>query len=313
MKNKWIYLLLSVVIAFVLYATLFSATYHKELLIKVPFSRIYEQISSPRSVAKWYEPFAAADTDAIKISGRDSIACNNASLKIVKASGLSVWYNVSESGKAREVAFSLNPDSLINTTVVLNYKSTLWNNWFGGNHILSNAEKSLQNLKDYFEDTKKMYGYPIEVNEVTDTAFLFTSKVTANNTKRETFKKLFESLIQYANEKNAGYNGSRIFYTLPYGKDSIQLFTSIGITNTDSIGVSGNFSLKKMPNKGHLLVAFYQGRFGEVSKVVGALEQFKSDNKMTTMAIPFIKLITEGIDFDDAQIIQAKAYAPILF
>ena len=68
-----------------------------------------------------------------------------------------------------------------------------------------------------------------------------------------------------------------------------------------------------MPAKGHLLTAFYQGRFGDVNNVMAALEQFKSDNKMTTMAIPFIKLITEGIDFDDSQIIQAKAYAPILF
>jgi hypothetical protein len=29
------------------------------------------------------------------------------------------------------------------------------------------------------------------------------------------------------------------------------------------------------------------------------------------MAIPFVKLLTENVDFDDSQVIQARAYYPV--
>ena len=98
---------------------------------------------------------------------------------------------------------------------------------------------------------------------------------------------------------------------LPYGKDSIHLFTSIGITNCENAPLTGPFILKRMPYMGRLLKTYYQGGFGNVVSSLDALNQFKSDNGMNSMAIPFIKLITEGIEFDDSQIIQASALYPV--
>jgi hypothetical protein len=310
MKKKMLFILIFVFTAFVLYAIFVTRIFHKEITIPQPISLVTKQVSAIGNVVKWYLPFASADTTNLK-TGPDKVEYGNFSLSIIKHVGLSIWYEVAENKKQRTVLFSVLADTGKSSKIVLSYESTLWNKIFGTGSIIKSAEESLKNLKEYFADTKKMYGYQMEVSDVTDTAFLFTSKVVAKSIKKEAFKNLFESLLHYATEKDLGYTGVRIFYTSTYGNDSIHLFTSIGIINTKDVPLDGTFSLKRMPYKGHLLTAYYQGNFDNANNAISALGEFKSDNNMTSMAIPFIKLISEGIYFEDNQIIQAKACYPV--
>lgn len=310
MKKKILFSLVLLVIVAMLYATLVTRVFHSEINIHHPIALVNKQVSTVDNISRWYLPFATGDSTNFK-TGSDKVEFGNTSLSIIKHVDLSIWYQVAENKKQETVIFTVLADTGQSSKIILSYESTWWNKIFGSNSIIKNAKESLKNLKEYFADTKKMYGYQMEVADVTDTAFVFTSKVVAKNTRKEAFKGLFESLINYAAEKNLGYTGVRIFYTSPYGNDSIHLFTSIGITNTRDVPLDGVFSLKKMPYKGHLLTAYYQGEFDNVNNAISALGQFKSDNGMTSMAIPFIKLISEGISFDDNQIIQAKACYPI--
>lgn len=310
MKKKILFTLIVLFIAFLSYAIFVTRVFHKDITIPQPIVLVNNQVSKISNISKWYLPFASADTSNVKISP-DKIEYAGTSLSITKHVDLSIWYEVAESKKQHTIMFSVLADTGRSSKIILSYESTLWNKIFGTNSIIKNAEESLKNLKEYFSDIKKMYGYQMEVSDVTDTAFLFTSKVVVKSIKKEAFKNLFESLLHYATEKNLGYTGVRIFYTSAYGNDSIHLFTSIGISNTKGVPLDGTFSLKKMPYKGHLLTAYYQGNFDNVNKAISALGQFKSDNNMTSMAIPFIKLISEGIYFEDNQIIQAKACYPI--
>ncbi len=310
MKKKIPFILFSLIVVFVLYAVFVTNEYHKAINIIAPVSLVTKHISALDKIANWYTPFASAEPYSLKISS-DSIEYNKSSLRLAKHVNLSIWYQVSENNKSETVIFSVLADTAGSSKVILSYKSTLWNKIIDRGTISKNAEASLLNLKDYFADTKKMYGYEMEITSVTDTAFLFTSKVVANHVKNESFKKLFESLIKEATEKNLGYNDVRIYYTSPFGNDSIHLFTSIGINNSQNVPITGVFSLKKMPYNGRLLTAYYQGSFNHINNALDALGQFKSDNSLTTMAIPFVKLMTEGIYFEDDQIIQAKVYYPI--
>ncbi len=310
MKKKILFILIVLFTAILLFAIFVTRVFHKEITIPQPIVLINKQVSTIDNVSKWYLPFASGDTSNFK-SGSGKIEYGNTSLTITKHVGLSIWYEVSANNKQQTLMFTVLADTGRSSKVILSYESTWWNKIFSTNSVIKNAGESLVNLKEYFADTKKMYGYQMEVADVTDTAFLFTSKVVAKNTKKEAFKSLFESLINYATEKDLGYTGVRIFYTSGYGDDSIHLFTSIGISNTKDVPLEGTFSLKKMPYKGHLLTAYYQGNFANVNNAINALGQFKTDNEMTSMAIPFIKLISEGIYFEDNQIIQAKACYPV--
>jgi effector-binding domain-containing protein len=311
MKKKVLFFVLSIGIAFLLYACLVNTVTKKEILINAPVIRVQHQLSAIKSISRWYLPFAGTDTAAIKITENNKLEANSNSLLITSLTGLRAAYQVSENGATKNFLFDVFADTAGQSKVTLIYETNLWNRLTGNNTVTANAIKSLQHLKEYFEDTKKMYGFEMEVVELTDTAFLFTSKVVANSAKKAAFKSLYESLIQYAAEKDMGFNGTKIFYTSPFGNDSIHIFTSIGISNPKNASLSGEYSLKKMPYKGRLLSAYYQGSFKNINSVIRAMEQFKSDNGMTSMAIPFIKPITEGIDFDDAQIIQARAYYPV--
>jgi hypothetical protein len=58
-------------------------------------------------------------------------------------------------------------------------------------------------------------------------------------------------------------------------------------------------------------MTYYQGSFADAITPLNILARFETDNGMKSMAIPFVKLITEGIEFDDAQIIQANALYPV--
>jgi effector-binding domain-containing protein len=232
-------------------------------------------------------------------------------LKITHITGYSTTCQLVENNKPETILYNVMPDTGHYSKVVLSYKTSLWNEFFNTGKTIQNAIKGLNDLKDHLGDTKRMYGYEVEMINVTDTAFLFSSEIVPALNKKAAFKNLYESLIQFAKEKDLGYNGTRIFYILPFGKDSLHLFTSIGITNTGNAPLSGSFILKRMPYMGRLLMCYYQGSFGNVDAALNALELFKSDNGMNSMAIPFIKLITEGIEFGDSQIIQARALYPV--
>jgi effector-binding domain-containing protein len=311
MKKRIIIIVFILLTAFILYAALFKTVFHKEIKINSAIPVIHREISSLDKIARWFEPYSTADTNTNKIIKQGSLEYTNVTLKITKVVGFSAWYQVDENKRSENLLFEVMPDTGHYATVRLSYKNTLWNEIFSTNEIINNAVKSLQNLKDYLADNKKMYGYEVELISVTDTAFLFTSKVVANPAKKASFKNLFESLIKFAELKNLGYNGVRIFYTLPNGKDSIHLFTSIGITKPEDAPYTGDFTLKRMPYMGKLLKSYYQGSFGNVISALDAIAQFQSDNGMNSMAIPFVKLITEGIEFDDSQIIQANALYPV--
>ena len=297
--------------AFIIYATLFKTVHHKEIMINAAVPVIHREISSLNKVAKWFLPFATADTNSNKIVKQERLEYESSSLKITNVIGYSAQYEVTENKNSKAILFTVMPDTANYSKVTVSYTATLWQEIFNSSKIIQQTQKSLENLKDYIGNAKKMYGYDVEMTSVTDTAFLFSSKVVLKQEKRTAFKNLYESLIKFAETKNLGYNGVRIFYMLPYGKDSIHLFTSIGITNTNDVPLTGPFILKRMPYMGKLLMSYYQGSFANTITPLNALAQYETDNDMKSMAIPFIKLITEGIEFDDSQIIQAKALYPV--
>ncbi len=311
MKKKILFIVPGIGVIALLYIFFVPSVTKKDILINAPVMRVQHQLSTIKSISRWYLPFAGRDTASIIITGNNKIEADTDSLLIASLTGLRAAYQVTENGDSKNFLFDVFADTAGQSKVTLSYTSSLWSRLTGSSPATANAVKSLQHLKEYFEDTKKMYGFEMEVVELTDTAFLFTSKVVSNSIKKETFKALYESLIQHATQKGLGYNGTKIFYSSPYGNDSIHIFTSIGINNPKNASLEGEFSLKRMPYKGRLLSAYYQGSFKNINTVIKAMEQFKADNVMTSMAIPFIKPITEGIDFDDAQIIQARAYYPV--
>jgi len=49
----------------------------------------------------------------------------------------------------------------------------------------------------------------------------------------------------------------------------------------------------------------------QAEKAYKALEEYKKDHNLVSMAIPFQKFMGDGYDFDDNQIVQLKVYYPV--
>lgn len=316
-RNILTVLLLLTVSSFLFYFFFVQQTVRKTANIPLPVLKVSQQFTEPANLVKWYMPFTNTgmqpniqynDSNNIIRSGNDSIEISNQSIysTLVK----------SFSGKQKkDFLFSAVPDTDTagqeQTVVTMTYKTSLFKQWFSKGSLEKNALQSFTNLKEYMEDTKRLYGYEIRPVTVTDTLFLFISETVAVGEKRNATRKLFEHLIAYAEKEKAGYNGVRIFYSQKKPDDKVTLFASIGITNRINIPPADPFEQKMMPFGKNLLEATYQGPYGESDKVFQALESFKTDHQLLSMAIPFKKFLSDGYDFAEDQVVQMKIYYPI--
>lgn|GEM_PF-624489 len=296
-------------------STLFTpTTVQKTVPVALPVFRATEQFADPVNLAKWYHPFLASGSSLnIQIDGAGKkLRAGNDSVQIENLSIYSSRLTSFSGSKQKQFLLSVLPDTtnITGSLLSLSYKTTLFKKWFKTNKLETNALQSLASLADYVDDTKRLYGYDIRRVKVVDTAFLFATTSVPLAEKRAASKKLFDQLIDFAAKKNAGYNGVRIFHSQRSGNEVI-LFASIGVTNRITIDESEPFQYKMMPFEKNLLEATYQGPFGESHKVYTALETYKKDHGLVSMAIPFQKFLSDGYDFADEQVVQLKIYYPI--
>ena len=282
--------------------------------VTVPYSiwRVGEQVNNLGSIRKWFSPFAgeqniaSADTSAGKLqSGEYALSLENRSV-------FNSVIRISRNKKSALFAYSALSDSgaVRDSRIQLLYHSTLARKWFGETELIRLAIQNLDNLRDYMTDTKRFYGYEIQEMKVEDTAFLFSRITVPVTEKRMGMVQLFSKLIAFAEKNNAGYNGTRIFYSMLSGKD-ITLFAGIGVTNAVQTAAVSDVEYKRMPYGKNLLVTSYQGAFGESKKAFEAMELFKTDHQLSSMAIPYQKFLSDGYDFADDQVVQLKIFYPV--
>lgn len=313
-RKKHIYslIILMAIAAFVFYVSVVPKTFRHRVSIPFGMLKTGEQLYNPAYLVKWYVPFTQTDSHAFDSTTKNTISNGNYSLEINDQTLVGAVLKSRSGTNQKEFLFNVVPDTLsaLESIVTLSYINTLFNEWFKRDELVKNALQSLANLKDYMEDTKRLYGYEIRITTVADTSFLFLSGTVPVAEKRAATKKLFEQLIAYADKKKAGYNGTRIFYSQKLD-DEITLFASIGVSNFVLIDPGEPFEYKRMPYGKNLLEAAFQGPFGNVYKVYEALETFKTDRQLVSMAIPFQKFMSDGYDFSDSQVVQMKVYYPI--
>jgi hypothetical protein len=283
--------------------------------VRVPYSmfKCAEQVNNATNAAKWLSTFVPADTASIKKTKTSHfIQSAEYSAEISNLTMYGSIIQLKKGSKKQAFSFSAIEDSAQTalSDITLSYTTTPFRKWVSKNKLEKEAEKSLENLRDYMADTRRFYGFEIQEVTVQDTAFLFKRQTVPASQRQAVTKKIFETLIAYANEHNAGYNGTRIYYTLPTGED-ITIFASIGVTNMVEPPTSSGIEYKRMPFGKNLLVASYQGMFKDSYKAIRALEAFKIDHTLTSMAIPFQKIMSDGYDFADDQIVQLKVYYPV--
>jgi hypothetical protein len=312
---KRFFLLLTIVLLCVIagFIYLYPVKVQKKITVPYDMYKAAEQLNNRENFIKWYLPFAGLNqTDITKPAKTQTILSGDDSAQIGNISMFGASIKVSHKSNAKIFHFTTLSDSVqtLSSSITLSYKTTLFRKWFSKSVLEKNAEQSLDNLGDFMSDTKRFYGFDIQRVLVEDTSFLFSREVVPLKDKQAGTKKIFEKLIAFAAKNNADYTGNRIFYSLVSG-DQVTLFASIGVTKTIATEPNGDIQYKMMPVGKNLLITNYQGPFGDAKKAFDALEEFKKDHRLSSMAIPYMKFITDGYDFSDEQLVQLKIYYPI--
>ena len=308
-------LLLFLVVGLLLFSAWFifirKVTIRKEVAVPYSLWRTGEQLNNTKAVARWYVPFFSdPDIQHIDTGSRKALQAGPHTLYLENVSSFGALYRSSKEKSSASFLFTAVSDTteVSASRIQLTYRSTLIRQWLGKTELEKAAEQSLQNLREYMTDTKRFYGYEIQEVKVEDTAFLFSRVTVPLAEKRQAMVRLFDKLIAFAQQQEAGYNGSRIFYSMQSG-NNITLFAGVGVTV--AVNVSGDIEYKRMPYGKNLLQTSYQGPFGQSGKAFEALELFKTDHKLSSMAIPYQKILSDGYDFADDQMVQLKIYYPV--
>lgn len=315
MKRKILVLVVLIIVLSGLFILLFTPhEFRKTISLPLPINTVTDQFSKPGNLNKWFKPFDKPNLlthDSIN-KGLKEVLSGDFRLEIFNKSIYSSVLKFSKKGKSKEFLFSALPDTTKDgaTLLTLSYRNSWFGEWVQKGELEKYTISNFENFNDYTNDTERMYGYEIKPVKVTDTAFLFARRTVPLSEKRIGTKKIFDDLISYAEKRNAGYDGVRIFYSVKTG-DKITLFASIGVANRIDIPEKEEFEYKMMPFEKNLLEATYQGPYGEVYKVYDAMKVYKEDHFLTSMAIPFEKFISDGYDFADDQIVQMKVYYPV--
>ena len=314
-RRRWfIILVILIPIVVFFFFAMSPRVYQREVIIPYSLLKVREQLTVPANIAKWYYPFSSSGVTGAgyEESHLQRLISGEYSLQLNETKQVGAYYTAGRSNRVKNFLFTITTDSIgAESKVILTYKSSPLSKWLGKNDLEVHAEKSLQQLKERMEDSKAMYGFEIQNEPVVDTAFLFKTKTVKLSERSQGMKQLFDELLKYAQDRKIDHNGVKIFYSQRRGVDELELYAGIGVNQYVITEATDPVQFKRMPAGKNLLSAFYQGPYGKVHEAYEALNEFKTDHRLISMAIPFEKFLGSDYSFTDSQTVQLKVYYPI--
>ncbi|MEN9951751.1 MAG: hypothetical protein RLZZ520_19 [Bacteroidota bacterium] len=295
MKSKMKFLVIGVVCLLALVYVVVPA--QKELVVKVPLpiERVMMEFEMMEKVDQWYTP-----------KKQDGYA-----LTIEKANPFEFIFVNTKADKTTPLHIVVSPDTTDSKLTKIVYRYEQSRLPIPGDDLAASVATSLNNLGEMLKTTTYVYGHNILTTTVTDSSFLFQTKVVAKVNETAETKMIFDELIAYAEKRNAGYNGVRIFYTQRVNNEEVALFASVGVNNYTPTGPEEKIQYKMMPYGKKLLILDYEGPYSKSKELFTVLEDYKRYNTMVSMAIPFVKYVSPGYGFADSQIVKVRVSYPV--
>lgn len=310
-----IILLLGVAGLLLLISVTIPFTFNTRARVPYTLDKTMEQIRLPAQLEKWFYPFADYDTLLVKksFSPRPTLISTDFELVVENASPANATLKLTEDGNSRRFNIAILPDpgNSRSCIVKLRLKSTFWKRMIDPDPLEEVAIRSIKNLGEFTNDTRRFYGFTITRQTVTDSSYLYITATVKPDQKVYGTKLLFDSLAAFARKKNINWNGKRIFYSQLTSPEELQLFASIAINSPVDLYPAEGISKKMMPLGKSLLVADYKGDYKGVSAAFRALEQYKRDYSLVSMAIPFEDFITPGYGFAPDDLVEIKVCYPV--
>jgi hypothetical protein len=314
--KKW--LIIGVLAAGLLLSALFIP-YEAQYQVKVrgEVTRVVEQISVTENLPRWMYPFTELKKDALKSGGTGAPALRSTTtedkIDIAFVTPFSASVDYSKGGKPVRFFYSFLPSEQEKgfTIVNVSYKKSLFNQLFPATGYNDYGVKSLNNLKSYIEDPLQLYGYDIKVTTVKDTSFLVKQITVKKEELADKADALFAELIAFAEKNNGNFTGVKIFHRERITKDEYDISAGIGVTKSFPVLAGNGIEYKMMPLGKNLLITTYTGLYGDIDKAYEAIDQFKKDNALSSMAISFEKIPDGVTRLSDSEMVRLEICYPI--
>ena len=167
----------------------------------------------------------------------------------------------------------------------------------------------LQSMKAFFEKTKNIYGIEINQTRVSDSVLISVRRSFRHYPNAREIDTMIGDLRNYIVQNNAVEKNAPMLNVFIYDSSRFEAMTAIPVDK--ALPKTNQFAPKFLLKGGNILEAEIRGGPYTIQNSLKELENYRSDHKFTSPAIPFQLLITDRVKESDTTKWITKLYYPI--
>ncbi|HTN08551.1 SRPBCC family protein [Agriterribacter sp.] len=287
----------------------------KEITVNASLFIVSRQITDLHNWQKWYPRVKETDSAFIRYSGNTTqvnatLQCgkrlytvmrvNPEEINIKEAAGKKLVYHA-----VIAVSDQLGVHTRVQWSATFNFFS-----WLSEKiHPTGGIDHSIRSLKEYIETPLLYYGFPIEMQRITDTLLISKKDTVLMRNAPARLEQLFDDLLLYAHTYRPAIESSRILGVFPVGKDSAEVIANIPVHH--KAPEKNGIMYLRMPEGGKIVTTMYKGLYRNIGKAHKALQQYISDRSLKKIALSYEKYFTATLPVNDSAEVKVQVCYPV--
>ena len=277
--------------AIVLVLKLIPVTLQKESIIRNKFEYVDQLIGDPQSWKKWYTPvkgLCSKDPSACSFENGNgdkafSVMIPGGHIKVELLQGLNYMIDLSLPEGSSDFILGILPGEMMkDAKVVYSYKTNLLARLFPFVATNNITDALINDLKLFLEDSRLFYGFNIRVAPPVGNGLIVKQVVVPKSMRFQYVKNTFQQLEHYINSDTSNQALANSISYIPARKDSVELI--VGIVMHKSIAGNDSIRFMQIPVGQQLLVADFEGFYGEKVNVYTAMARYMADHNIAGRA-----------------------------
>lgn len=172
-----------------------------------------------------------------------------------------------------------------------------------------NMDEILQGMKAFLEKTKNIYGVEIKKTLVTDSVLISVRRSFEHYPNVEEIDAMIRDLRKYIIQNNAIEKNFPMLNILKFDNSHFEVMSAIPVDK--ALPRTAEFAPKFLLKGGNILEAQVQGGLYTIETSLQEIENYRSDYKYNSPAIPYQLLVTDRLKETDTTKWITKLYYPV--
>ena len=172
-----------------------------------------------------------------------------------------------------------------------------------------NMNAILQGMKTFFQKKENIYGFDIKETFVKDSALISTRRTFDHYPTAQDVDAMIQSLKKYIVQHNAIEKNLPMLNVLKVDNFHYEAMTAIPVDK--ELPQTNEFAPKFLLKGGYILEAQIQGGPFTIENSLKEFENYRSDYKLTSPAIPYQLLVTDRVKESDTTKWITRLYYPV--